>query len=315
MEDIAQCGAMRPVAPAAVLQVDLENCVLYVTDVSDLSKFATDPNITAVTPAAKNFGTTLLICDVVAVNGKPAKGTAIVNGRTANLSTNPGQAIADTVRTGPSNYAVEILQLDGTPVGSICVSGLSGGPAPPGAPLAVNSSNNPAVGGTGAFLGARGQLGGQIASPSPYRVASITEDPANRRRHGGGKFSMIVHLIPLSRPEVVVTPDGPAVVHSSDFSLVSAAKPAQPGETLSLIATGLGPTRPGLDPGKPFPASPLSVVNSPVEVTLTWETRRGTWRCRLTRLRGPLPDQRSGSCRHAARRRNAPVERSLDCRR
>ncbi|MBI2816913.1 MAG: hypothetical protein HYX72_08230 [Acidobacteria bacterium] len=35
---------------------------------------------------------------------------------------------------------------------------------------------------------------------------------------------------------------------------------------LTLFATGLGPTRPGVDPGKPFPASPLVTVNSPVEV-------------------------------------------------
>jgi uncharacterized protein (TIGR03437 family) len=66
----------------------------------------------------------------------------------------------------------------------------------------------------------------------------------------------------------VSTASGPAVTHSSDFSLVSASKPAAAGEILSLFATGLGPTRPGVDPGKPFAASPLSVVNSPVDVTV-----------------------------------------------
>ena len=35
---------------------------------------------------------------------------------------------------------------------------------------------------------------------------------------------------------------------------------------MSLFATGLGPTLPGVDPGKPFPTSPLAAVNSPVEV-------------------------------------------------
>jgi uncharacterized protein (TIGR03437 family) len=58
------------------------------------------------------------------------------------------------------------------------------------------------------------------------------------------------------------------VVHSNDFSLVSTAKPAAAGETLSLILTGLGPTRTSLDPGQPFPSKPLAVVNSPVEVTV-----------------------------------------------
>ena len=61
------------------------------------------------------------------------------------------------------------------------------------------------------------------------------------------------------------------MTHSSDFSLVSPSKPAAAGEILSLFATGLGPTRPSLDPGQPFPASPLAVVNSPIEVTVNGE--------------------------------------------
>ena len=75
-------------------------------------------------------------------------------------------------------------------------------------------------------------------------------------------------VIPMSLPGVAVTPSGPAVTHSADFSLVSASKPAAAGEILSLFATGLGPTRPGLSPGQPFPSTPLAVVNSPVEVTV-----------------------------------------------
>jgi len=38
------------------------------------------------------------------------------------------------------------------------------------------------------------------------------------------------------------------------------------GEILSVFLTGLGPTRPGVDPGKPFPTSSLAVVGSPVDV-------------------------------------------------
>lgn len=37
------------------------------------------------------------------------------------------------------------------------------------------------------------------------------------------------------------------------------------------MVTGLGPTRPGVDPGQPFPAypaNPLVVVNSPVAATV-----------------------------------------------
>jgi uncharacterized protein (TIGR03437 family) len=103
---------------------------------------------------------------------------------------------------------------------------------------------------------------------TPNRNASVREDPAQRRVNGGGKASLVVQLIPMSRPEVVITSGGPAIAHSSDFSLVTASKPAAAGEILSLFATGLGPTRPGVDPGQPFPSSPLAAVNSPVEVTV-----------------------------------------------
>jgi uncharacterized protein (TIGR03437 family) len=165
----------------------------------------------------------------------------------------------------------EILQSDGvTPVGSIMINGLNNGsPTPPGP--SVGSQNFAIVGGTGAFFGARGQRGGRnslLNGAVNARTASITEDPANRRLNGGGHVLFVLFVVPLSRPEIAVTAGGPAVVHSNDFSLVSPAKPATADEILSLFATGLGPTRTNLDPGQPFPSSPLAVVNSPLDVTV-----------------------------------------------
>ena len=81
----------------------------------------------------------------------------------------------------------------------------------------------------------------------------------------------VLHVIPMSHPDILSTPAGPAVTHSSDFSVVTASKPAARGEVLSLFATGLGPTRPGVDPGQVFPAKPLAIVNSPVDVTVNGE--------------------------------------------
>lgn len=100
------------------------------------------------------------------------------------------------------------------------------------------------------------------------RTASITEDPAKRRQNGGGHLLTVLYVIPMSWPTITTTAGGPAIVHSSDFSLVSASKPAAAGEILSLFATGLGPTRASLTPGEPFPSSPLAVVNSPIDVTV-----------------------------------------------
>jgi len=52
---------------------------------------------------------------------------------------------------------------------------------------------------------------------------------------------------PMTRPEVI------AVFHSDDFSAVTADKPARIGEYRIASAAGLGPVRPNLELGKPFP--------------------------------------------------------------
>jgi uncharacterized protein (TIGR03437 family) len=49
---------------------------------------------------------------------------------------------------------------------------------------------------------------------------------------------------------------------------LNSSKSARSGEILSLFATGLGPTLPGVDPGQPFTAQPLQTANSPVGVTV-----------------------------------------------
>jgi uncharacterized protein (TIGR03437 family) len=262
---------LAQVPPASVLRIDTGNAVFYNQDTADVSRFATDPNVT--TPVApRNFQRGITIADIEAVNGQRVMGVlaragiALLNLRSAPT---PGQAIADTVRNAALALSFEILKSDGTPIGTIMASGLNGGVSPPGSPSNVTGGNFAVTGGTGAFLGARGQV---VAEDPPsgvavQRGASITEDPANRRRNGGGAQRWVVHLIPMSVPQIVTTAGGPAVFHS-DFSLVTAAKPAKAGEVLIVEATGLGPTVPGVDPGQPFPPRPLLPVNSPVAVTV-----------------------------------------------
>jgi hypothetical protein len=258
--------------PPALLTIEFENNVLYNQDTSDVSKFATDPGKTTAAPS-KNFVSVVSIADIVSVNGRPAKGVFFRERRIISLtpSPNPGQAIADLTRNAAEFYtAFEILQGDGRPIGSIFISGFGGGtPPPPGAPSAQTQSNFAIVGGTGAFLGAKGE-GGEAPLPgsSAGRQASISEDPSNRRVNGGGRSRWVLQLIPMVRPQIAITTAGPAVTHSSDFSLVTSSKPAAAAEILSVFVTGLGPTKPGIDPGQPFPASPLVAVNSPVDVTV-----------------------------------------------
>ena len=269
-------GAFAQVPFSTTLELDVENIVSYASDLFDASKFAIDPTLTTAAPV-RNFQFVMAIGDIVAVNGEPAKGSMIARQQAVAVSPtpSPGQGIADITRTAVTEFLFEIQQANGTPVGNIYTltlsggtapAGLSGGAAPLGAPL---GSNHAVAGGTGAFLAARGQ-GASVVLPGNTgpRVASMTEDPAGRRVHGGGKVHFVFQLIPMTRPEIVLTANGPAVTHSDDFSLVTTAKPANAGEILSLFATGFGSTRPTVDLGKPFPATPLAVVNSPVEVTV-----------------------------------------------
>ena len=195
-------------APPTILEIELENRVQYVGDISDFSKLASDPNVTPTVPL-KTFVPVLIIADIVAVNTQPVMGTAVFHLRQINLRTAPnaGQAIADVVRNNVVDIRFEVLKSDGTPIGTIMASGMGGGPPPPGAPSGVLVGNVAIVGGTGAFLGARGQVGqGMIFRAD--RIASMSEDPANRRRNCSppfppcGRVLYVLQLIPPVHPDV-----------------------------------------------------------------------------------------------------------------
>jgi uncharacterized protein (TIGR03437 family) len=260
---------------ATVLRIEIENYVPYHYDVFDASKFSNVADITTV-PVTYPFGQVILIGDIVAVNGKPAKGLWALRGTNLYLTPDVGaqspgsfslhpQGIADIIRFHIEDTIWEILQADGAPIGTIMASGFSRGTPPPGATPDWQFDNLTITGGTGAFLGMRGQ-GGVIDLGSP-RQASVTEASANRRVLGGAKRSYVLELLPMFVPQVVATSSGPAVVHASDSSPVTSDKPAKPGEVLTIYARGLGPTNPSVVPGLSFPAGPLALVNSPVEVS------------------------------------------------
>src|ERR1700749_647232 len=167
------------------LKIDLQNAVEYQGDVGDPSQFASKPGITPSNPP-RNFYEATVIADIVAVNGQPAKGTYVGRSNSVILTPNPtgspnAEAIADVTRAALRQHVFEILQPDGTSIGTVMSVGFSGGPPPPGAP-STERANWAIVGGTGAFLGARGLVTGTGASS---RAASMSEDPANRRVNGG----------------------------------------------------------------------------------------------------------------------------------
>src|SRR5215471_1790514 len=269
---VLRCNlAKGQTTPPTTLTIDIANLVEYQADISDPTKFAKNANITpslGLGPppnAIPNFAAVTIIGDIVAVNGQATKG--IYAGRSIPINAaNPapwlGGAIADVTRTALRQHIFEIWSSDGVAIGTIMSFGFSGGPAPPGTPT-TERANWAIVGGTGAFLGARGQVSG---TGGTGRAASMAEDPGNRRINGGGNVRFILHVIPMFVPQILISAGSPAIVHSKDFSLVTASKPAVEGETLSLFATGLGPVVPTSDPGEPFPSD--ARVNSPVAVTV-----------------------------------------------
>ena len=273
MAAAALCQSALAQAPVGtVLRIDLKDYVFYQIESSAYSQLATDPGM-PVADQTRTFGSFAGVADIVAVNGTPVKGTFVDRGIWMNpkINAKPGQAIADTSRAPFVQWHCEILQEDGTAVGSITGIGLNGGPAPPGAASGSNGGTWIVTGGTGAFLGVRGQGAFGVATVALDPRRSAVEDPVNRRIHGGAALPLILTLIPMSRPEVLMTNSGPSVTHSSDFTLVSPSKPAAAGEILSLFATGLGPVVPAVDPGQPFPSSSLARVNSPLQVTVNGE--------------------------------------------
>lgn len=246
-----------------ILKLDEINVVNYNQDIPDLTKAATSSAVT--TAALQNtFQDGTGLGDIVAANGQGIKGTHVL--RATRLNSNPdftpGQAIADITRNGLIFHFFEIQAADGTTIGTITAQGFSRGTPPPGAPSSQTAANLIITGGSGAFVGVRGFAGSTNPPTSvPNRQASIIEDPAYRRINGGGTASYILTLYPAEYPRIV------SIAHA-DSTLVSAANPAAQGETLTITATGLGPTRPGTDPGQPFPLSPAQPTNSPVSVTV-----------------------------------------------
>jgi len=178
-----------------ILEVEVENITTYLADTSDYSKIATVPNLTAAAP--KSFVTLYGIGDIVAVNGKPARGTwSVFTGLMLLAPVQlPGIAIADTFRGGIAISTLEIVNPDFSPRGSIMMMGQAGGPAPPGGgAFALRFGNMAIAGGTGEFVGARGVMGETSNPLEAFRFASNSEDPSVRRNLGGGKLHFVVSL-------------------------------------------------------------------------------------------------------------------------
>jgi hypothetical protein len=123
-----------------------------------------------------NFTPVVVICDIVAVNGKPARGAAMIRGTLVRLSPNPGPGvgISDVTRSYVMDYQWEIQDAYGSHVGTINAIGFGAGPPPLGSGEDASAGNFSVIGGTGAFLGVHGQA-------ATYQQ-KVTSAPAGRTR-------------------------------------------------------------------------------------------------------------------------------------
>ncbi len=262
----------------SILEVQAENVVIYYDDTADVSKWGTLPGPVPVSMSSgsPSFKWRTALGDIVSVNGQVVKGNYIAVTRTTYATTamTPGRVLMDLALGCPFEQVHTFMLPDGTVIGTIAAMGTATPEPPPGAPSKGTGGTGIVVGGSGVFFAVRGQAG--VISGSG-RMTSVTEDPAYRRVNGGGKMTWFLQLIPAEWPEVLTVPAGPAVVHSDGFSLVTSDKPARAGENLTLYATGLGPTRPSVDPGKPFPATGLHAVTSPVQVVVNGTSVPALW--------------------------------------
>lgn len=244
----------QAVEEPVLLAITVENVVLYRGNVSDVTKNGKEPGPVNTTEQIP-FVSGINVGDIVAINGKPAKGiwsSSYTHTAAYRVAPQPGQFIADIDAVATFYCTWQIFAPDGTFLGMIRDSGAGQGHSV-----------------TGALAGFFGATGVHISGvqTTPTRIATIAEDPATRRNHGGGRFTANYLVYPKARPGVQMTAVGPAVYHS-DFSRVTAANPARPGETLMIAATGLGPVKPNLLPpgAEIFASSPVQEVNGPVTV-------------------------------------------------
>jgi hypothetical protein len=255
---------------STILTIEMENVVQYQENFANLPKNGTSTAMEAPIGPPSSFSPGYFIGDIATINGTKSKGTVFARNLYVNFNPNPSgsQAVADISRAQAMEILFEIQQADGTAIGTIVLTGVTSGGPPPGAPKSAPTGNFAVIGGTGAFLGARGQA---ATISNSFRATSTFENPINRRTFPAGVWKFAIQLLPLSTPEIVSNTSGPIFVHANDNSLVTAAKPAHAGEILTLYASGLGPTRPGVDPGQVFTASPAQIVSSPIDVLVNGE--------------------------------------------
>lgn len=259
------------------LVIQLEHFAWYWED-GDPNNYGTVTD--SLSPQPTGFATGLkrnvIMADVVSINGKPARGAYISDGLFLPVGG------SDLPRNHAHEFVLDLQTPQGQQIGSMFGTFLSSGAAAPGAPR--GGGTWAVVGGSGAFVGVRGQ--GANMGGSTYHITSMKESTLARRANAGGKLLLELYLAAVDVPEIV------SAHHAADFSPVTASNPARPGEMLTLKVKANWPTNPPRVPGTVYGSDPVHVVPDFVEASVNgfpaqvvnrigWPGERGVYRIDL----------------------------------
>ncbi len=255
------------------IQIDIDDTVAYVGDVT-YDQLMT--NLARTLSSPKLATNVTAMGDIRFVSGRPAKGlyvnVAFPIFATPDPSPVNGFSISDATRIAAVGQCFDIQTADGAQIGSIFAWGFAFGPAAPGAMLSAGGGSISLIGGTGPYLGIRGQMyttkdTSPVGDNPSVRFASAGENPALRRVNKGGVTKFVLQIFPFFSADAVALDDGtPSVFHIYDDSIVTRSNPAAAGEIVSAFVKNLGPTNPPIDVGQPFARTPLNFPTSPLEV-------------------------------------------------
>ena len=108
---------------------------------------------------------------------------------------------------------------------------------------------------------------GQISAVVPFATTELIA--GIQVINNGVPSNTVTTFVNLTAPGVFTNPTGglgsAAALHP-DFTLVTAANPAQIGETVAIFVTGLGDVSPAVADGAPGPGNPFSLVTNTILV-------------------------------------------------
>lgn len=189
----------------------------------------------------------------------------LVGGVAANQNAAPVLASGGTVNafnpvSGGALSPGTIVEMFGT--------GLSSATTATGAPpLPISFSGTTVlIGGLSAplYYVSDGQLNVQIPSELPANQ----QYPILVTVNGAVTLPDQLDMVTL-QPGVDASTTGTIVAqHGADFSLVTAASPTKPGETIVIYLLGMGATNPPVASGQPAPSNPLAMVTAQPTITV-----------------------------------------------